>query len=122
MIAFVADDLLKILTHFHREVVMPDVKTAIRDSVQDLRGDMLSHFDGVYQRFDRLESEYHALAAATARLEDQYQHLAAAVARIETALASDIANRGMLEQQLRELRQKVAELQRRIEELESSVS
>ena len=56
------DDLLSVLTRFHRDVVLPDVKGAVTEAIQQseqrIREEMLSHFDAVYKRFDRLEAEY----------------------------------------------------------------
>jgi len=64
------DDLLSVLTRFHREVVLPDIEqivtTRLETSIGALRNEMLSHFDAIYKRFDRFESEYQALAAAVA--------------------------------------------------------
>jgi hypothetical protein len=49
------------LVRFHREVVVPDIERIVDSRVggriDALRNEMLSHFDGVYKRFDRLESE-----------------------------------------------------------------
>jgi chromosome segregation ATPase len=107
-----ADDLLTTLTRFHREVMLPEVKDVVTEAVQQsersLRDGMLSLFDGVFQRFDRLEAEYHSLAAA--------------VARIERRLGSPDSDveRATIQEQLRELRRKAATLQRRIDELEST--
>jgi hypothetical protein len=39
--------------------------------VGDLRDETLSHFDAIYKRFDRLESEHYSLAAAVERLEER---------------------------------------------------
>ena len=52
-----ADELLTVLTRFHREVVVPDIQTLVGDRIESLRAEMLSGFDAIYQRFDRLESE-----------------------------------------------------------------
>ena len=59
---------------------------SVETSVDELRNDTLSNFDGVYTRFDRLESEYHSLTAAVTRMESDYHSLSAAVTRIETRL------------------------------------
>lgn len=67
-----ADDVLSILTKFHREVALPDLDQRIglvREETSALQKEALSHFDEMYRRFDRLESEYQALAAAVTRLE-----------------------------------------------------
>ena len=65
----VVDDLFAALVRFHREVVIPDIESRIVTRIASLRDETLSHFDAVYKRFDRLESEYHALSAAVQRLE-----------------------------------------------------
>jgi hypothetical protein len=54
------DDLLPILTRFHREIVLPDIQRIVGDAVGALEGRMNAHFDEIYKRFDRLETEYHA--------------------------------------------------------------
>jgi len=58
-----ADDLIPILTRFHREVVLPDIQRTVGEAVDGLEGRMNAHFDAIYQRFDRLETEYHMLVA-----------------------------------------------------------
>jgi hypothetical protein len=53
-----SDDLLKVLTRFHREVVVPDIDRLVdeRISKTDKKFDeILTHFDAIYQRFDRLD-------------------------------------------------------------------
>lgn len=109
------DDLYSVLIRFHREVVREDMRQMeirLRDHVRDveknLRNEMLSHFDGVHQRLDRVESELAALKAA--------------VARIEARLGEpqDESERAALQEQIRELKRKVADLQRRLDELEES--
>lgn len=62
------EDLIPILTKFHREIVVPDIERIVAASEQRLRSEFSSHFDAIYQRFDRLESEYQMLVAG--RLEE----------------------------------------------------
>ncbi|HEX2120246.1 MAG TPA: hypothetical protein VHL59_01265 [Thermoanaerobaculia bacterium] len=70
-----ADELLSVLTRFHREIVVPDIERIVGDAVNGavdpLRNQMLTHFDGLYQRMARLESEYQALYVAVKRLEER---------------------------------------------------
>jgi hypothetical protein len=66
-----ADELWNTLLKFHREVAAPEIVGPLREEIASGRGEMLSHFDGVYKRFDRLESEYYALSAAVKRLEEK---------------------------------------------------
>jgi hypothetical protein len=59
----VADDLIAVLTRFHREVLLPDVKRVVGQAMGELRAEMNAHFDAINKRFDGLESEYHRLEA-----------------------------------------------------------
>lgn len=61
--ALVADDLIPILTRFHREIIFPDVQHTVGSAVGALEQRLNVHFDAIYQRFDRLETEYHMLVA-----------------------------------------------------------
>jgi len=72
----VPEKLISVLTRFQREVVLHDTERIVANAiagvdsrVSTLRDETLSHFDAVYKRFDRLEIEYHALAAAMRRIE-----------------------------------------------------
>ena len=110
------DELLSVLTRFHREVVVPDIERIVGESVggvdsrlSALRQEMLSHFDGIHKRFDRLESEYQAVSAALKRLEDR-------VAAVEQKL-----DRMALRSELVELKARVVTLEDRIAHLESEI-
>ena len=64
------DDLLQVLTRFHREVIVPDLDR--RDErlarVEHQLGEVLTHFDAIYQRFDRMETDCRALVSAVTRI------------------------------------------------------
>jgi hypothetical protein len=72
----VGEDFLPILTRFHREVIAPEMRRVVSEAVDALEGRMNAHFDAIYKRFDRLETEYQMLVAGdgssvgTARVED----------------------------------------------------
>ena len=54
----VPDELLSILTSFHREVVLPDmerIEARINARFDARFDDINTHFDEIYKRFDRLE-------------------------------------------------------------------
>jgi hypothetical protein len=53
----VAEDLVQILTRFHREVVLPDIERIVGEAVDGVEGRMATHFDELHKRFARLESE-----------------------------------------------------------------
>ena len=109
-----ADELWDTLLKFHREVAMPSIVTEIggplREEIAALDRKMEGRFDGVYQRLDRLGSEYHALTAAVKRLEDR---LSAVETRM-TALEQKIA--------VMPLRSELAELKARIEALDKRLT
>jgi hypothetical protein len=58
-----ADDLLATLTRFHREIVLPDIRRIVEDVTNPRFDEINHHFDEVYKRLDRLETEYHMLVA-----------------------------------------------------------
>ena len=53
-----ADDLLPLLTRFHREIVAPDIERIVGNAEQRINAKLDSHLDAIYTRFDRLETEY----------------------------------------------------------------
>jgi len=74
MVGDLRDEMLShVLPAFHREVVVPDIQRIVGDAVAPfaLRDETLSHFDAIYKRFDRLESEYQTLKAAVRRIEEK---------------------------------------------------
>jgi hypothetical protein len=56
----VAEDILDVLTRFHREVFLPDFEKVIEERISVQTStfclEMLSHFEEIHRRFDRLES------------------------------------------------------------------
>ncbi len=56
-----SEDLLPLLTRFHREIVLPDIERIVGDAVGALEGRMNAHFDEIYKRFERLETEQHQI-------------------------------------------------------------
>ncbi len=70
----------------------------------ELRQEILGHFDEVYRRLERLEQEYQAITQA--------------LRRIEALLADERVRREILERDLATLRENVAVLSARIEDIE----
>jgi len=72
------DDLLPILTRFHREVVLPDVQRivdAAEGRINARFNDMAGHLDAIYHQLERLESEYQMMVAGLKRLEERFDRL-----------------------------------------------
>jgi predicted nuclease with TOPRIM domain len=110
----VPDDLLPLLTRFHREVLLPDVKRIVSDAIEGaerrLRDEMQTGFDGLAQRLDRLETEYHMLVAGLKRVEERLD-------RVEQQL-----DKMALRSELVELKARVESLQDQVKLLEERLS
>ena len=108
-----ADELWNTLMRFHREVALPDIRAEIavplREEMAAFRRETNGHFDAIYKRLDRLESEYQALNAAVRRIEER-------LAAVEQQL-----DRMALRSELLELKAQVADLEERIAQLESEI-
>jgi DNA repair exonuclease SbcCD ATPase subunit len=100
-------DLLGTLTKFHRDVVLPDIERIIDARIVPLRQDTLSHFDAMYVRFDRLETEYAFIKAGLQRFEER--------------LAEQKLDRASLRSELLELRERVLALEQRITDLDADL-
>ena len=109
-----ADDLIPMLTRFHREIVLPDIQRVVGDAVEAserrLRDEMQTGFDALAQRLDRLETEYHMLVAGLKRVEDRLD-------RVEQRL-----DRVALRSELLELKARVDGLQAQVRALEERLS
>ncbi len=73
--------------------------------------DLLNHFDQIYNRLDRLETEYFTITAGLQRIEKQ-------LIAVEGKLDKEISLRERLEKEVLDLKQRVVFLQRQIEEIE----
>ena len=69
------DDLIPILTEFHRQIVLPEIERIVTASETRLRDEMNARLDAIYQRFDRLETEYHMIVAGLKRIEERMDRL-----------------------------------------------
>ncbi len=119
----VPEDLFGVLKRFHREVALPDmerigerIESRLDAKISSLRNEMLSNFDAVFQRLDRLESEYAALKAAVERLEVRVERLEQRMTAVEQKL-----DRMALRSELLDLKERVAQLEQRIAEIEASL-
>ena len=100
-------ELAEALTQLRNDIVS-DVDHMLDERITPFRNDMLSHFDAIYQKLDRLETEYQAIKAAVIRLEKRME-------RIEETLKSE------LRQELSEIKVRIVQLQERVAELEAEL-
>ena len=104
-----AEDLYQTLMRFHREIAVPDIERIVDSRVTPFRDEVMTHLDGLWKRFDRLESEYYALKAAVDRVEQR-------IAAVEQKL-----DKMALRSELIEIKDRVATLEHRIAEIESQL-
>jgi len=109
----VPEDILPILARFHREVVVPDVKRIVDEAVGEgigaLEQRLNGHFDAIYQRFDRLETEYHMLVVGVKRIEERLDEIEQRLDRVA------------LKSELLELKGRVEALERKIASLDADL-
>ena len=53
-----AEELLNVVIRLHQDLVERIEPLAAKTDLKDLRNEMLSGFDALYKKFDRLDSEY----------------------------------------------------------------
>ena len=106
-------DLWSTLMRFHREVAMPEmremVSTAIDSGVGSLRNEMNAHFDAIYKRLERVETEITALHGAVRRLEDRLEVVEQKIDRL--ALKSDLE---ALESRVADIERELAQIRERL--------
>jgi predicted nucleic acid-binding Zn-ribbon protein len=107
----VAEDLVPILKKFHAEIVLPDMQRLIGDLRVEMNAKLDAHLDAIYQRFDRLETEYHMIVAGLKRVEERLDRLEARMDKM--ALRSELLE---LKARVDGLQEQVRSLEARLEE------
>jgi hypothetical protein len=84
------EDLFRALMRFHREVAMPDmgrlVDERVGGEIGGLRNEMLTNFDGVFHRLERVEQEGHMTTAGLRRVEDRLTGVEGRLTHVEHEL------------------------------------
>jgi len=94
-------DIFDTLTEFYGKIIEPEfkaIRTKLEGHDQKFR-DILQHFDEIYKRLERLETEYYAINAAIDRMEKRL-------------------DKERLEGEVADLKQRISTLQERVEDLE----
>jgi chromosome segregation ATPase len=132
---------LAMLAQFHRDVLLPDMHRVFEVQFERLvkpRFDEIDgHFDAIYHKLDKLETEYESLKAGVKRVEErvdrvdvrlealerQYQDLLAAVNRLEERLSrvEKQVDAIVAAQEKEPLRAEVADLRARVDSLQAQV-
>jgi chromosome segregation ATPase len=123
MAAITKKDIFDILNEFYGRVIEPEFR-AVRNKLDDHDRkfqDLLDHFDKIYTRLERLETEYYSITAGIDRLERRLEKIEGQVSGINERLDKEISLREIIEKEIRDLKDRVATLQGRINELEKRV-
>jgi chromosome segregation ATPase len=102
-------DILDTLKDFYGKIIEPrfDRIDGRLDEHDQKFQDILKHFDEIYHRFERLETEYYSIIAGLKRIEDK--------------LDREISKRELIEREIAALRERVSKLQERIENIDSQL-
>jgi predicted nucleic acid-binding Zn-ribbon protein len=104
---------LATLTQFHREVLLPDMQRLIAESEQRIGLRMDAQLDAIYQRFERLETEYQMLVAGLKRVEERLDRVEGRLLAVEQKL-----EKVALRSELEALKARVDALQAQVRTLE----
>ena len=77
------EDLIPVLTRFHREIVVPDIERIVAASEQRLRNEMHTLFDSLSRQVEDLRTEYHMLVAGLKRVDGLQEQVRTLEARLE---------------------------------------
>jgi predicted nucleic acid-binding Zn-ribbon protein len=113
----VGDDLLSVLTRFHREVVLPDMERVVGSVEIRLRDEMQTGFDALAQKLDKLDTEYHMLVAGLKRVEERLEAVEERLDAVEKRF-----DKMALKAELVELKARVEGLQQQVRVLEERLS
>ena len=101
------EDLVQVLTKFHREIVVPDIERIVGATERRLRDEMHTLFDALAHQILELKTEYHMLVAGLKRVEERLN-------QVEQKL-----DKMALRSELVELRTRVDDLQEQVRTLEA---
>jgi len=103
-------ELTEALMDFYQKILAPEFMEIKKEQIEN-RGklaDVIGHFDSVYQRFDRLEDEYHTITYGLKRIEDQ--------------LEGDERDRETIEKRFQELKRQFEGMQLKLAAIEKEIA
>ena len=116
-----SEELVSVLARFHREVVLPDIERVVAERVAGLvnpRFDAIDgHFDSVYHRLERLETENAAITAGLGRLEERLRGIEGRLGEVEQRLDTLEAEHRDLVATVRRLDERLSRVEKLVEEL-----
>jgi predicted nucleic acid-binding Zn-ribbon protein len=123
-IGAVADDLIPILTRFHREVVAPDIERIVGNAAEGaerrLRDEMQTGFGALSRRLEKLEIEFPMLVSGIKRVEERLEALEDRMGSVDRRLdgIDKKLEKMALKSELLELKARVEGLQQQVRALE----
>ena len=123
-----SEDLVRVLTTFHREVLLPDVERIVQASETRVRVEMHGVADGLAARMKDLETELHMALSGLKRVEERLERVEERLDGIEGRLddvegrlgsMEEALQRTVLRSELDSLKSRVTALQKRIQEIEA---
>jgi len=130
-----SEDLVQVLTRFHREVLLPDVERIVQASETRVRDEMHGVADGLAVRMKDLETELHMALTGLKRVEERLGRVEQRLERVEERLdgiegrledvearlgsMEEALQRTVLRSELDTLKHRVTALQKRIQDIEA---
>ncbi len=111
------EDLIPVLTKFHREILVPDIERIVTASEQRLRDEMHTLFDSLAGELSSLRELFHMLDAGFKRLEERLERLEQRMDRVDARL-----DKLALRSELIELKSRVDGLQSQVRILEARLA
>jgi predicted nucleic acid-binding Zn-ribbon protein len=108
---------LSVLAQFHRDVILPDVERVV-GALMDVRlAAVWGHFDAIYQRFERLESEYHMLVAGLLRVEERLDRVEQRLDSLDLRVATLEADYRDLVGAVHQIDERLGRVEKRLDDL-----
>ena len=102
------------LAQFHRDVIVPDMHRVFEGLFERLIkprfDEMDGHFDRIYHKLDKLETEYEALKAGLGRVEENQKRMGETLKVLESQYRDLVAGFHRLEERLARVEKSVDEL------------
>ena len=98
------------LAQFHREIVLPDIEGVVERLTKPRFDQIDGHFDTIYHKLDKLETEYEALKAGLGRVEEDQKRMGQTLKVLESQYRDLVAGLHRLEERLARVEKSVDEL------------
>jgi len=108
---------LATLAKFHREVILPDIERVVERLTKPRFDQIDGHFDAIFHKLDKLETEYEALKAGLGRVEEDQKRMGQTLKVLESQYRDLVAGFHRLEERLALLEERLARVEKSVDEL-----